>query len=179
MKLNKILPIVILIIIAVLSAFYVGEISLGLSKLIEKLLNIWIRSYSIQFFLFVIASLVSLLFVRKFNLKKRVIILIVLVFVVFNVLQTRNQFYLYQVNRELSIGDMQNVPECMIEANYETFWEYLNEGCHLTVSDMIRSIFYKCLFWIIPFLVGDYLIRLFHKINRKKAKTELIDRDEV
>jgi hypothetical protein len=179
MKLQKMLLTTSLVLIAALLGFTVGEISTVFSKWISHVCSIWIRSYSIQFYLYSAVSLITLGLVRKFQLKKRVIILMLLVFVGFNVLQSRNQFYRYHANRELSIGDMQNVPECMIEANYDSFWEYLNEGCHLSVSDLIQSNVYKCLFWIVPFFLGDYLIRLFQKLNRKKTTTELIDSDEV
>ncbi|MNU65871.1 hypothetical protein D3C71_551730 [compost metagenome] len=173
MPLKKRLFNLLLFLIAAITALKIGKISWKLHYFLEELFRIEVNSYVLQFVIIFLISVLCLLLVRKLALSKRIIFLIVLVFVVFSVLYSRHQFYVYHDHPDF--GDMKNVPECMKESNFDSYWEYLNRGCHLTLWEFSRSQVYKSGCWLLGFFGVDFLIR---RLKRKEGNVELIDENE-
>ena len=110
----------------------------------------------------------------RFDLKKRVIAVIVLLFAGISLLRMRYLFY--ENHDHADYSEIENLPECMKESNYETFWEYLNEGCHLTLGELTRVICYKSAVWIGVFFLVYFLVRRMRR-SKKQVNAQLIDRE--
>lgn len=173
MNLKKRLFNLLVFLIAATTALTIGKISWELHYLLENLLRIEVSSYALQFVIIFLVSLVCLLLVRKLELSKRIIFFVILVFMVFSVLYSRHLFYYYHDHPDF--GDIQNMPECMKESNFESYWEYLTRGCHLTLAELVLSQIYKAACWLLGFFGVDFLLR---RLKRKDATIELIDENE-
>ncbi len=173
MTLQKRLFNLLLFVIAAVTALTIGKISWKLHYFLEELFQIDVNSYVLQFVIIFLVAVVCLLLVRKLGLSKRIIFLVILVFTVFAVLYSRHQFYVYHDHPDF--GDMKNVPECLKESNFDSYWEYLNRGCHLTLWELVRSQTYKAACWLLGFFGVDFLIR---RLKRKERTVDLIDENE-
>lgn len=173
MNLKKRLFNLLVFLIAATTALTIGKVSWQLHYLLGGLFRIEVSSYVLQFVIIFLVSVVCLLLVRKLELSKRIIFLVVLVFMVFSVLYSRYLFYYYHDHPDF--GDIQNVPECMKESNFESYWEYLNRGCHLTLLELVLSQMYKAVCWLLGFFGVDFLLR---RLKRKETTIELIDENE-
>lgn len=173
MNLKKRLFNLLVFLIAVTTALTIGKFSWELHYLFWGLFRIEVSSYVLQFVIIFLVSVACLLLVRKLELSKRIIFLVVLVFMVFSVLYSRHLFYYYHDHPDF--GDIQNVPECMKESNFESYWEYLNRGCHLTLWELVLSQMYKASCWLLGFFGVDFLLR---RLKRKEKTIELIDENE-
>lgn len=173
MTLRKRVLNVVLFVIAAVTALTVGNAGNYLSGVLSRLLSLDIKPYTVQLFYILLIALACRIVVNRFELSKKIIILLILVFLVFSVLYTRYQFYDYQAHPDF--GDMKNVPECMKESNYATFWEYLNNSCHLTLQEYARLLSYKTLAWLLGFFGSGFGTQ---RARRKKSHAELIDEPE-
>lgn len=130
-------------------------------------------SFLIQFFIIGIAAIMCAILVIRFDLKKRIIAVIVLLFAGISLLRMRYLFYENHAHADYS--EIENLPECMKESNYDTFWEYLNQGCHLTLGELTRVISYKSAMWIGVFFLVHFLVS---RIRRsKEVNAQLIDKE--
>lgn len=164
---------VLLFVIAAVTGLMVTKMGSLLSHLLEDLFSVNLKSFAIQVVLITLVALLCRIVVNRAGLSKKMIILLILVFLVFSVIYTRYQFYFYQSHPDF--GDMKNVPECMKESNYASFWDYLNKGCDLTLWNFVRLLAFKAGCWPLGFFGSGFKNP---PAKRKKENPELIDEPE-
>lgn len=164
---------ILLFAIAATTGLMLGKTASILAYILSDLFSTHVDSYVVQLVLLVLIASLCRLLVHRLVLSKKIIILLILVFLVFSVLHSRYQFYYYHDHPDF--GDMKNVPECIKESNYATFWEYLNKTCHLTIWELVRSLSYKTGCWLVGFFGSGFIIS---RMERKKSHAELIDEPE-
>lgn len=172
---KRILTYAALFSIPVFVALTHGKMSTALFFFLLRTFNLSLfTSYQIQFVIIGIAAILCAFLIMRFALKKWCIAIIVLLFAGISLLRMRYLFY--ENHDHADYSEIKNLPDCMKESNYDTFWEYLNQGCHLTLGELIRAICYKSAIWIgVFFLI--YFLAYWIRRSKKKANAQLIDRE--
>ncbi len=146
-------------------------ISRELQEFVRDHSTLELTSTPYQYFIISIAGLSVAFIVYRNKFNHFTIFPAVALFVGTALFKVRLQFYHYHDYPDY--GDMKNVPECLKEENFNSFWEYLTQGCHLTLKGLTLSQTYKSLCWIVVFYFVLFLLNKWNK--RRNPNQQLID----
>lgn len=108
----------------------------------------------------------------KAQLKLNLLVSIVLILIVSNHLWNLNQFNDLKEMGQMGISPA--APECFKESNYRDYWDYISNGCGLTIDSVLLNIFYKIIIWLTILPTVFYLFKK-TLVKKKKRETKLLD----
>lgn len=112
----------------------------------------------------------------KKELKLALIPLLILFFTASNVAWNIDRFN--SQKRDLETGKIEypmHIPDCEKESNFDSFWDYIQHGCHITVDDFVGSLLIKVLIFAITLLIGRTALLLLIGKRKRSMDKHLID----
>lgn len=173
MSLKRIGANISVLLIPVLVVLFYGRISMKIALFFRITFSFHISSFLVQMLIVGIAAVLVVLLVIRFGLKRRILVWIVLIFTSVLLVNMRHEFY--ENHDHPNESQMIYLAECEQETKYDTFWEYLTQGCHVTLKELIVVLCYKNATWIGVFFLTDFIIRGVRRSKNKKKKSQLID----
>lgn len=145
-----------------------------------KLLISWefameINGYRLLFVTYFLFALLSGYVLWKTKAKIAYLWISVLSLVASSIIKGRNSFYYYQVHPEFELNLPASIPDCEFESNFVDYWDYLMNGCHVTIDVLIRSLIDKATFWLIFALLIKILLDVSSGRRKRKRNSQLLD----
>ena len=144
---------------------FIWESTTSLFKVRSIFLNLIIH--------FIIAIFVGILFFR-FKFKLTLLIPIILVIISTSLLWNINRFELHKLQYQKDEIAIHSEPECYKEINYKNYWDYINNGCHVSVTDLVLSLTYRMLIWSLTIVIIKYVLTKTRTV-KKVDNLELLD----
>ncbi len=144
---------------------FIWESTTGIFKIRSIFLNLIIH--------FLIAIFVGILFFR-FKFKLTLLIPIILVIISTSLIWNINRFEFHKQQYQNGEIAIQSEPDCYKEINYKNYWDYINNGCHVTVTDVVLSLIYRILIWSLTLALIKYILTK-TRTDKKVDNLELLD----
>jgi len=139
--------------------------------------NSFINIRSILFFNLIIHFLLSI-FVGicffRFKFKLTLLIPLLIIVILSSLIWNINSFELHKLQYQNGDIEIQSELECYKEINFKNYWDYINNGCHIMLTDVALALTYRVVIWSLPIISIKYLMTKI-RARKKDENLELLD----
>lgn len=138
--------------------------------------NFRINSNHLRYVFNALIGLIIGVIIFKKEIKLSIIPILILLFTSSAILWNINRFNSHKRDLESkAIEYPLHIPECEKESNFESFWDYIQNGCHITVDDFVGSLLNKVLILTIAILLSRTISSIIIVKRNKRKDKSIID----
>lgn len=139
-------------------------------------LNFRINSNHLRYGFNAIVGLILGPVIFKKQIKLTIVPVLILLFTSSSILWNINRFNSHKKELEKKALEYTlHIPECEKESNFESFWDYIQNGCHIRINDFLGSQLNNVLILTIAILLSRTLSIIILVKRNKRKNNSIID----